>query len=305
MRAYAVPERAATPRVVELPDPSPGPGEVLVRVVGSSVNGFDIAVASGGLEGLMEHRYPVVLGKDFAGTVEALGDGATGFASGDRVFGVVMKPYLGDGGLGELLVVGAQGSIAPAPDELDLTSAGALGLAGAAAVDSVDAVGLQPGQNVLVSGATGGVGSIAVQYAAATGATVIGTARPGPEADLVRDLGAAHAVDYSADLAAAVRAIAPDGVDAILHFAGGGPALIELLSGGGRIASTMGLGPDQHPAATAVRANPVRPTLERLAADVAAGRVRVPITRTYPLDESGRAFADFAAGAIGKLAIII
>src|ERR1700712_545003 len=101
MKAIAIAESGAAPSLLELPDPSPGAGEVLVRVAASSINGFDAAVAAGMLEGMMEHRFPVVLGKDFAGTVEAVGDDTTKFGIGDAVFGVVMKPYLGDGGLGE------------------------------------------------------------------------------------------------------------------------------------------------------------------------------------------------------------
>lgn len=92
MRAYAVPAQGEVPHLTELPDPTPGPGEVLARVAASSVNGFDTAVAAGMLEGMMEHRYPVVVGRDFAGTIEQLGSDATEFAIGDRVFGVVMKP---------------------------------------------------------------------------------------------------------------------------------------------------------------------------------------------------------------------
>ena len=106
MRAIAVNDYGAPPVLTDVTQPAPGPGEVLVRVRASSINGFDAAVAAGMLKGMMEHRFPVVLGKDFAGTVEALGEGASRFAVGDEVFGVVMKPYLGDGGLGEYLAVG-------------------------------------------------------------------------------------------------------------------------------------------------------------------------------------------------------
>src|SRR5215210_3207653 len=105
MRAFVVPSADAEPTVTEVPDPTPGPGEVLVRVVASSLNGFDASVASGRLHGMMEYRFPVVLGKDLPGTVEAVGDGLARFASGDDVFGVVMQPHLGDGGIGELLSV--------------------------------------------------------------------------------------------------------------------------------------------------------------------------------------------------------
>ncbi|MEU4245349.1 NADP-dependent oxidoreductase [Actinoplanes sp. NPDC026619] len=305
MRAIVVAEPGGSPALTELPEPTPRDGDVLVKVVASSLNGFDTAVAAGYLAGMMEHRYPVVLGKDFAGTVAAVGAGVTRFAVGDRVFGVVTKPYLGDGGFGEYVVVGDQIGIAAIPDGLDPSVAGVLGLAGTAAVDALDAVAVRPGETVLVSGATGGVGAIAIQYAAAAGARVLATARPGAEADLVTSLGASDVVDHAGDLAAQVRAISPDGVDVVLHLAGDGAALLDLLAEKGRLASTLGLGPDQHPAAAAVMATPTRATLDRLAADAAAGKITVPVARTYPLSEVPAAFGDFAGGTLGKLAVTI
>ena len=271
MRAIAVNDFGTPPVLTDLPKPEPGPGEVLVHVRASSINGFDAAVAAGMLKGMMEHRFPVVLGKDFAGVVEALGEGASRFAPGDEVFGVVMKPFLGDGGLGEYLVVGEQHGIARVPDGLDLQAAGALGLAGTAARDAIDAIAPTAGELVLISGATGGVGAIALQYAVAAGAEVIATARPGAEEEFVRGLGATHVVDYTGDLGAQVRAIAPDGV--ARHRAPGRRrrAARRPARAGGRIASTLGFGPDQHAAAVAVMANPDAATLDRLAADAASG----------------------------------
>ena len=305
MRAVAITDAGAEPAVVDVPTPSAAPGEVLVKVQASSVNGFDVAVAAGMLQGMMEHRYPVVLGKDFAGVVEANGEGASLFAPGDLVFGVTMKPYLGDGGWGEFLVVGEQHGIAAVPEGLDFAKAGALGLAGTAGLQAVEAIGGTSGRTVLVSGASGGVGAIALQYALAAGADVIATARPGAEADLVRKLGAQHVVDYAGDLEAQVRAIAPDGVDAVLHFAGDPSQLTALVAADGRLVSTVGFGPDQHPAATALMADPDSATLGRLGADVAAGRVKLPITRTYSLGEANQALADFPAGTVGKFAVTV
>jgi NADPH:quinone reductase-like Zn-dependent oxidoreductase len=303
MRAFALPTADAAPTVTEVPDPTPGPGEVLVRVVASSVNGFDASVASGRLHGMMEYRFPVVIGKDFAGTVEAVGEGVSRFAPGDDVFGVVMKPHLGDGGIGELLVVPEDQCIAAVPEGVELSAAGALGLAGTAALDSLATAELGPGRTVLISGATGGVGALAVQYAVASGATVIATARPGEEAEFVTGLGAQHTVDYTGDVPAQVRASAPDGVAAVLHLAGDGAVLAGLLAPGGTLASTLGFGPGQHPAAVFVMANPSAETLQRLAADVAAGRIRVPVTATYSLEQAPQALEDYQAGAVGKLAI--
>jgi NADPH:quinone reductase-like Zn-dependent oxidoreductase len=303
MRAFALPTADTQPSVTEVPDPIPGPGEVLVRVAASSLNGFDASVASGRLQGMMEYRFPVVLGKDFAGTVEAVGEGMSTFAVGDGVFGVVMKPHLGDGGIGELLVVPGDQCIAAVPEGVELTAAGSLGLAGTAAVDCLAATDLQPGRTVLISGATGGVGALAIQYAVATGATVIATAKPGEEAEFVTGLGAQHTVDYTGDVPAQVREIAPDGLDAVLHLAGDGAALADLLAPGGKIASTLGFGPEQHPAAVFVMANPSAETLQRLVTDVAAGRIRVPVTATYSLEQAPQALEDYKAGAVGKLAI--
>jgi NADPH:quinone reductase-like Zn-dependent oxidoreductase len=305
MRAVVVAEQGASPALTELPTPQPGAGEVLVRVQSSSLNGFDTAVAAGYLAAMMEHRYPVALGKDFAGTVETVGAGVTRFTAGDPVFGVVTKAFLGDGGFGEYVTVNEQVGITARPEGLDVAAAGALGLAGTAAVDALDAVAPQSGETVLISGATGGVGAIAIQYAAAAGARVIATARPGAETDFVRGLGATDVVDHTGDLAAQVRAIAPDGLDVVLHLAGDGGVLAGLLTDKGRLASTLGLGADQHPAATAVMANPSAQTLDRLAADAAAGRLQVPVSRTYPLAEVPAAFGDFAAGTLGKLVITI
>ena len=172
----------------------------------------------------------------------------------------------------------------------------------------MDAIDPQTGEVVLISGATGGVGTFAVQIAAGRGVEVIATAKGG-EADFLRELGATHVVDYTQDLAAQVRAIRPDGVDAVLHFAGDGVALADLVRPGGRLASTMGVGPDQLAgsdlSATSVMNNPDPASLDRLATEIAAGRLRVPIQQTYLLDQVGQAMADFSSGTRGKLAIAI
>jgi len=125
---------------------------VLVRVRASSVNGFDVSVANGRLKGMIEHRFPVVLGRDFAGTVEAAGPGVQSPRPGDIVFGVVTKTTLGDGAFGEY-VTAPVAYTARVPAGLDLAVAGALGLADTVALAAVDAVAPLPGQTVLISGA--------------------------------------------------------------------------------------------------------------------------------------------------------
>ena len=310
MRAFVLPDFERQPALADIPAPEAGPGEVLVCVHATSVNGIDLSVASGRLRGMLEYDFPVVLGKDFAGTVEAAGTGVTGFAAGDRVFGVVSDPSpLSSRSFAEYLAVPAEPNLTRIPEGVDFAAAGVLGLAGSAALQAVDAVVPAAGETVLVSGATGGVGAYAVQLAAARGATVIATAKPGGDVDFVRDLGATHSIDYTGDVAAQVRAIRPNGVDAALHFAGDGAQLGELLVPGGRLASTLIMSPEQLPLPNAhvsgVFANPDAATLDRLAAEVAAGRLKTSIQHTYALDRIGEAFAAFTAGTRGNLAIAL
>ncbi|MFC8095381.1 NADP-dependent oxidoreductase [Streptomyces sp. NPDC057301] len=309
MRALAVNEVPSVPAVAEVEIPRPEAGELLVKVAVSSVNGFDAATAAGYLQGMMEHRFPLVIGKDFAGTVEAFGEGAEGFAVGETVFGVVMKPFLGTGSLAEYVTVPAAYGVAHVPAGLDVRDAGALGLAGTAAFDSLSALNVGKNETVLVSGATGGVGALAVQLAAARGAKVIATARPGAEADFVTSLTGADmaVVDFTGDLAAQVRVLAPEGVDAVLHLAGDGAALAGLLKPGGRIASTLGLTKDaiegQDVTVHSIMADATPQTLTALAGQAASGALRVPITATFPLARADEAFAAFGSGALGKIAV--
>jgi NADPH:quinone reductase-like Zn-dependent oxidoreductase len=307
MRAVAFTDFDAPPALTELPVPEPGTGEVLVRVRASSLNGFDLGLLRGVFKGVFEHEFPVVIGKDFAGEVAAISEGVTGLAVGDDVFGVV-TPMRRTGGLAEYVAVSHQYGIAPIPEGLDHVQAGALGLAGTAALNAVDAVAPISGETVLISGATGGVGAYAIQFAAARGATVIATAKPGAGAEFVTGLGAAHVVDVD-QVAPQVRAIAPNGVSAALHLAGDGAAVARLLAHGGRFASTMRFTPAE-PAErgikfTTVMADPGPETLGWLAAEVAAGRLRVPIAKAYSLQETPQAIADFTGGTIGKLSITI
>src|SRR5215207_4506050 len=215
MRASVMPAFERQPTLADIPMPEAKPGEVLVRVHAASVNGIDLSIASGQLQGMLEYRFPVVLGKDFAGTVEAVGAGVTGFDAGERVFGIVSDPSpLSSRSFAEYLAVPAGPNLTRVPEGVDFAAAGVLGLTGAAALQAVDAVASAAGEVVLVSGATGGVGAYAVQLVAARSATVIATAAPGDEENFVRDLGASHGVDYRGDVAEQVRAIRPGGVEA-------------------------------------------------------------------------------------------
>ncbi|WP_163541931.1 NADP-dependent oxidoreductase [Occultella kanbiaonis] len=309
MRAVALPESGSQPQLVDIDIPAPAEGEVRVRVHAASVNGFDLAVASGHLEGMMEHRFPVVLGKDFAGVIDSVGPGVTSHAAGERVFGVVAKAFLGDGSFGEYVTVPVAVGLAKLPDGVAFAEAAGLGLAGVAALDSVRAAEIAEGSTVLVSGATGGVGGQVVQLAVAAGARVIATAHTDEEKAHVGALGATETVDYTRDPAGAVLAGHPHGVDVVFHFAGDAATLLPALRNGGREVSPLLGSPDQLPTETAtvipIYANPAPETLARLAQNQADGATRVTVQRTYPLADVPAAFADFAAGTLGKLVVTI
>ena len=308
MRAVVLTEFGSTPEVRDLEVPEPAVGEVRVRVRAASVNGFDLAVANGYLKGMMEHRFPVVIGKDFAGTVDAVGVEVTGYAPGDRVFGVVSKAYLGDGSFGEFVTVPVAVGLTRLPELVDFAEGAALGLAGTAALAAVDAAALKAGQTVLIAGATGGVGSQAVQLAAQVGAYVIATAHSDEERRHVTVLGAAEVVDYQHDIAAAVLAAHSHGVDAVLHLAGDPAALLPAVRKGGRFVSTLVMSPQQLPTETAtvvpIYTNPTPAVLDHLAENQAQGRARVTIQRVYSPDEAPAALRDFASGKLGKLVIV-
>ncbi len=308
MRALAIADRESKPAVQEVPNGAPGPGQVQVAVEAASVNGIDAFAAAGYLWDVMPHTFPVVLGRDFAGTVSAVGAGADadGWAVGDRVLGVVTSLELGSGAIAESVTADAHILVA-VPDRVTSAQAAAVGLAGATAAALVQAV--DPGKEdvVLVSGATGGVGALALQLVGATGARVLATARPGAGSDFVRTLGADDVVDHTGDLTAAVRAVAPDGVDAVLHLAGDASVLGALLRPGGRFASSLGATAEQigrdDITVTPVMADSSATTLRHLLDSVADGTLSVPIHHTYALADATAAIADFGAPKLGKLVV--
>jgi NADPH:quinone reductase-like Zn-dependent oxidoreductase len=309
MRAFALQARDSAAAVHDLPDRDPGPGEVRLNVEAASVNGFDVTVAAGYVWDMLPHDFPVVLGRDVAGTVESVGADVQGVAVGDRVASVIHGMGLNAHGTFAERFIAAAADVVPVPDGVTATQAVAAGLAAIAALDAVDALDVQPGDVVLVSGATGGVGTVALQLAAARGATVLATARPGEGSDLVRRLGAHEVVDFTTDLAAAVTAAAPGGVTKALHAAGDPAALAALLVPGGVLASLIGA--DQsHLGRDDVTAEPVtaQATPEKLASllqAIAARRLEVVESTSRSLDDAAAALAAFGAGKIGKIVVTI
>ncbi|HEU5145015.1 MAG TPA: NADP-dependent oxidoreductase [Dermatophilaceae bacterium] len=309
MRALVLPDFNATPALGEVDLPEPGDGEVRVRVHAASLNGFDLAEIAGWFTNWFEHRFPLVLGKDFAGTVDALGPGVSDFAVGDRVFGVVTKPWLGDGSLGEFVTVPTAVGVASLPDSIGFEEGAALGLAGSAALACVAQASLDADRTVFVVGATGGVGQQVVQLASATGARIIATAHTEADRALLLRLGAHEVVDHEADAVASVLTAHPQGVDVVMHLAGDAASLLPAVRDEGTLVSTLVTSPDQLPATTAtlvtIYANPTPEVLAQLASNQATQRTRVTIQHTYPLDEVADAFSAFAAGTHGKLVVTI
>src|SRR3954453_17637725 len=215
MKAFALLDADSRAALVDVPDPDLASDGVRIRVTAASVNGFDVFEATGNLVRMMEHRFPTVVGRDFSGVVDAVGEGWEDVEVGDEVFGfITSQPPLEGGTFAEIVSEGPRLVLAGKPAAVSFIEAAAIPLAGSTALDSVDAIRPGPGDSVLIVGATGGVGGLAgprgapggvgvfaVQLAAQRGATVIATAKAGDEEALVRSLGATDTVDYAnADL---------------------------------------------------------------------------------------------------------
>jgi NADPH:quinone reductase-like Zn-dependent oxidoreductase len=277
------------PTLRDVPDPTPRDGQVLVRVAASSVNPVDNAIAAGMLKGMVDHAFPVTLGRDYAGIVEEVGDGVEGFEPGDEVFGFVpgMAPRVGSGAWAELLTLPTDVSIAHKPVHVDMAAAGAAPVAAITALTAIDMLSLRPGDVVLVVGAPGGVGSVACQLAVELGASVIAPALPEDE-HYLRALGVEELVARNGDLVAAVHERHPDGVDALLDLVSHGPGVYDdALKPHARVASPLGAA-GEGPHRVNVMAAPSTENLMRLADLLDRRALRIPIQETYPLER----FAD-------------
>ena len=314
MRALFVSADGAQPELGDLPTPEAAEGTVVVRVKAAGLNPIDNAVAAGMLAQMgLPHEYPVVLGRDAAGVVEQVGPGVDHVAVGDEVLGhVLLAPPISAGTLAEYAVLPAA-TVAPKPAGLDFTAAAALPLAGASAAQSVEAIDPQPGQTVLVNGASGGVGSFAVQLLAARGVTVVATGKP-EDAERLTALGAAQVIDYTAGpVADQVRAAYPDGVDALISLTGMDPSgtPIAAVRSGGKVAGVAAV-PDEATLSaagltgTSVMAMPTRDVLAPLAEQAAAGDLKVAVTDVLSLEQAPEGLGRLASGgAGGKLVVTV
>jgi len=306
MRAFTLESFGAQPSLRDdIPEPLVGDDEIVVRVRASSVNPVDVFIAAGGLKELVEHEFPVTLGRDFAGTVERVGSRVSRYAVGAEVFGFVLhaNPTVHEGSWAELITVPEDNSVAPKPRSLDFAHAGAAPLSAITAIAAFDALAPAEGENVFVVGAPGGVGSFFVQLASATGANVIAPGLP-EDNEYLRELGAGELIDRNADVAAAVREAHPDGVDAILDLVSPTPDA-SVLKEGGRLASTLGAA-GEGPGRFNLMAEPTPANLQRLAQLLEDGTLLVRIQRGYALEQAGEALRALpATHTQGKLSVTL
>ncbi|MBV6702907.1 NADP-dependent oxidoreductase [Kitasatospora aureofaciens] len=289
-------------RYGEVPDPKVGPGQVLIQVRAASVNPVDWKVMAGGLDPMMDTVFPAVPGWDVAGVVTRTGPDTPEFAPGDEVMAYARKDVVQAGTFAEYVAVSAP-AVARKPASLSWEQAGGLPLAGLTALRSLQRLEVGPADVLLVHGAAGGVGSLAVQLGRDRGARVIGTASERNH-DFVRKLGA-EPVTYGEGLAERVRALAPGGVSTVADFVGGQlETTLAVLADGGRHVSVADPAVTQHGGAW-IWVRPDGSALAELAALADRGALTVEVAQTFPLERTADAFDASRTGHTrGKLVIV-
>jgi enoyl reductase len=287
--------------VIEAEPLAPGPGQLRVAVRAAGVQPFDALFRSGAAHRWVPAAFPQRLGNDFAGVVDAVGEGVTGFRVGDEVLGWAMLASYA-----EHVVVGT-GDVVAKPAAMPWMEAGVLSASGQTAVTALDQLGIRSGDTVVIHGAAGGVGSFAVQLAAARGATVIGTASARNH-EYLRALGATP-VEYGDGLADRIRAAAgASTVDAALDTSGTVEALrasLEVVGSPDRVGTLA-----YQPAAAELGVR--RLSTERSATRLgwltdrySVGALRITIQRVYPFEQAAQAHRDLGTGHVrGKLVLV-
>lgn len=288
-------------RLRDVPVPKVGPSQVRVRVTRASINPVDWKLMSGGLDAMLETHFPVIAGWDVAGVVDEVGPDTPEFSPGERVAAYARKPTLEAGTFAEYVTVPVD-FLARVPGEVSDEVAAALPLTGLTAKRSIEALDLRGGETVLLHGASGGVGFVAAQLARRAGARVIGSASAA-NADKLRRIGA-EPVEYGEGLVEAVRALAPEGVDAAADFAGGVlDQSVELLKDPARQVSITDPSVAEH-GGRWIWVRPDGAGLGELLGLVAAGELEIDIDRVLPLAGVAEGFALSRAGkAQGKIVI--
>ncbi|MDI1445697.1 NADP-dependent oxidoreductase [Polyangium sp. 6x1] len=314
MRAIAIEQFGGpeTLKPVDLPTPEPGPGEVRIRIAASGINPVDWKIREGYLTKALPHRFPLIPGWECAGTIDALGMGTSRFERGEAVYVYARKPEVQGGTYAEYVVV-PESFVAAKPKSLLLHEAASVPLAALTAYQALfRRPGVGPGATVLVHAASGGVGMFGVQLAKNAGAKVIGTAGPDNQ-DFIRSLGVDHAIDYRAgDVRAAVRAIAPEGVDVVFDCVGGETLALsyELAARGGRLVGVVDTPNQDEAKARGIDAyyHFVEPNGEELAtigALLDAGKIRTHVSAIFSLADAALAQEKSREGRTRGKAVIV
>jgi NADPH:quinone reductase-like Zn-dependent oxidoreductase len=291
---------------VELPDPVAGPGEVAIRVHAATVNPTDTVLRSGArADRLADVQPPHVPGMDAAGTIEHVGDGVDAdLEMGDRVVAIVV-PLGAHGAYAERLVVPAE-SVVRSPAGATDAQAATLPMNGLTARQALDALSLDPGETIAVTGAAGAVGGYAMQLARAEGLRVVADAAPADE-ELVRSLGADVIVPRGDDFAVRVRNVVPDGVDGAVDAALLEERVLGAVRDGGGIVALRGFdGGADETQRRGIRFYPVfvrdyarqHAKLDRLRAQVEAGVLTLRVARTFPAEQAPEAHRLLEAGGV-------
>jgi NADPH:quinone reductase-like Zn-dependent oxidoreductase len=294
-----------------LPVPEVGPDEILIRVESAGVGVWDPFEAEGGFAEMTgtKPRFPYVLGSDGAGTVVAVGRNVDGFAKGDRVYGMVLANRKG-GFYAQYACIKAKDA-SHIPDGLSVEQAGAFPFDAISALRGLDdTLGLNQGESVMIFGASGGIGHLAIQLAKRMGARVFAVASGDDGVELARRLGADAAVDgHTGDVLATARRFAPDGIDAALVTAGGDAAdrALGALRSGARVAHPNGVEPVPK-AGAGIRVesydgDPSPEAIDRLNELVERGPFEVHVAETFPLDRAAEAHRRLGEHYVGKLAL--
>ncbi len=294
-------------QVIDVPTPVPGPDEVLVKVAGASMNFADIMVRTGAnVEyGATSPRAQFGLGTDVAGTVAAIGDGVTKFRVGDAVVGTQERLDRSLSTQAEYVVLETW-ELAVAPAGVDLVLLASLGLTATTADQALDTLGLEPGQWLLVSGAAGGVGLLAVELARLRGLRVVAQAAPADE-QLLREAGAELFVSRDEDLVPTVRRLVPGGVDGAIDAANLASGTADAVRHGGAFVSLLNSAPmaRREVRMTNLTWHTDAERLAKLAAFAGAGLLSLRVAKTYRLDQIAEAHEDLAGGGHrGRIVLI-
>ena len=305
MKAAAI-DRFGPPSALilhELPVPRPGPQEVLIAIDTAGVGSWDTSIRDGSWRKPGRPRFPLVPGVDGAGIVVAKGARVRRVRLGDRVYAYEFGNRHG-GFYAEFAAARAE-HVGRVPKGLSLREAGAVAATGLTALQGIDALGLRPGHTVLIFGASGAVGTIAVQFAVRRGARVIATASGTAPARLVRKLGAHRVIDARRpDSVEQLRKFAPDGLDAVLALAGGDELerCLGFVRPKGRVVYPNGIDPvpGERPTfrvrAFDAVANPRE--FQKLNLGLVSGGIRVPIAASYPLGKAAQAHRRLEQGRV-------